>query len=38
VLVAESDRIEGWRNIGQGEAALFWIVVSPGAPTRNPRT
>lgn len=28
VLVADSDRIEGWRNLGQAEAVLFWIVVS----------
>lgn len=27
VLVASSDRVEGWRNIGQTEAALFWIVL-----------
>jgi transcriptional regulator with XRE-family HTH domain len=26
VLVAASDRVEGWRNIGQTEASLFWIV------------
>jgi transcriptional regulator with XRE-family HTH domain len=38
VLVADTDRIEGWRNIGQGEAVLFWIVLSSGAATRNPRT
>jgi transcriptional regulator with XRE-family HTH domain len=37
VLVADSDRIEGWRNIGQGDAVLFWIVMSP-ALTRNPRS
>jgi transcriptional regulator with XRE-family HTH domain len=29
VLVAASDRVDGWRNIGTGEAVLFWIVVSP---------
>ena len=28
VLVADSERIEGWRNLGQAEAVLFWIVVS----------
>lgn len=28
VLVADSDKVEGWRNIGQTEAMLFWIVVS----------
>jgi transcriptional regulator with XRE-family HTH domain len=32
VLVADSDRIEGWRNIGQTEAVLFWIVSRAGAP------
>jgi transcriptional regulator with XRE-family HTH domain len=26
VLVADSARIEGWRNLGQTEAVLFWIV------------
>jgi transcriptional regulator with XRE-family HTH domain len=29
VLVADSERIEGWRNLGQGEAVLFWIVIPP---------
>jgi transcriptional regulator with XRE-family HTH domain len=29
VLVADSERIAGWRNIGQTDAMLFWIVVSP---------
>jgi transcriptional regulator with XRE-family HTH domain len=29
VLVAQSETIETWRNIGQAEAMLFWIVV-PG--------
>jgi transcriptional regulator with XRE-family HTH domain len=37
VLVADSERIEGWRNIGQAEAVLFWIVSRAGAP-RSPRT
>ena len=27
VLVADSERIEGWRNLGQAEAVLFWIVI-----------
>ncbi len=27
VLVADSERVEGWRNMGQGEALLFWIVL-----------
>ncbi|MGO9821571.1 MAG: hypothetical protein ACLPTJ_13090 [Solirubrobacteraceae bacterium] len=38
VLVADSDRIEGWRNIGQTEAVLFWIVSSPAGPTRSSRS
>lgn len=37
VLVADSERVEGWRNIGQAEAVLFWIVVSPGGPTGSRR-
>jgi transcriptional regulator with XRE-family HTH domain len=28
VLVADSERVEGWRNLGQTEAVLFWIVIS----------
>ena len=28
VLVADSDRIAGWRNIGHSDATMFWIVVS----------
>jgi transcriptional regulator with XRE-family HTH domain len=36
VLVADSDRVEGWRNIGQSEAFLFWIVVSRGHSRRLP--
>ncbi|MGH2876242.1 MAG: helix-turn-helix domain-containing protein [Solirubrobacteraceae bacterium] len=28
VLVADSERVAGWRNIGQTEAILFWIVAS----------
>jgi transcriptional regulator with XRE-family HTH domain len=31
VLLADSERVEGWRNLGQGEALLFWIMF-PGAP------
>jgi transcriptional regulator with XRE-family HTH domain len=27
VLVAASERVEGWRNVGQTEAMLFWITV-----------
>ena len=36
VLVAESERVGGWRNLGQAEAVLFWIVM-PGAPSAHPR-
>ena len=35
VLVADSERIEGWRNLGQAEAVLFWI-VSLAARFRDP--
>jgi XRE family transcriptional regulator, regulator of sulfur utilization len=35
VLVADSERIEGWRNIGQGDAVLFWIVVAGAAHARQ---
>ncbi len=34
VLVAESVRVEGWRNIGRGQAALFWIVAARGRDSR----
>jgi transcriptional regulator with XRE-family HTH domain len=27
VLVADSRRVEGWRNLGQSDAVLFWIVT-----------
>jgi transcriptional regulator with XRE-family HTH domain len=27
VLVADSERVAGWRNLGQSEALLFWIVA-----------
>lgn len=29
VLVAESNRVEAWRNLGDREAVLFWIVILP---------
>jgi len=35
VLVADSDRVEGWRNLGQSEAVLFWIVVLPDGSLRG---
>ncbi len=37
VLVADSERVEGWRNLGQSEAVLFWIVTaqSRAAPFRR---
>ena len=36
VLVADSRRIERWRNLGQSDAMLFWIVIPPSlsAPGR----
>ena len=27
VLVADSEQVAGWRNLGQSEAVLFWIVT-----------
>ena len=30
VLVSRAERIEGWRNIGQTEAMLFWIIEPAG--------
>jgi hypothetical protein len=37
VLVADSGQIAGWRNLGQSEAVLFWIVIGPSraAPARG---
>jgi len=37
VLVADSDRVEGWRNLGNAEAVLFWIVIPAGAGPRAGR-
>jgi transcriptional regulator with XRE-family HTH domain len=34
VLVADSERVEGWRNLGQAEAVLFWIVIPPAVRIR----
>jgi quercetin dioxygenase-like cupin family protein len=34
VLVADSERVEGWRNLGQAEVMLFWIVIPPTARMR----
>lgn len=34
VLVANSERIVGWRNLGQTEAVLFWIVFPSSKPVR----
>jgi hypothetical protein len=38
VLVADSDRVEGWRNLAQSEAELFWIVVRPELTARSSRS
>lgn len=32
VLVAAANRIEGWRNIGQTDAMLFWLLLPAVAP------
>jgi transcriptional regulator with XRE-family HTH domain len=37
VLVGDSERVQGWRNLGQTDAVFFWIVVSPEASTGRPR-
>jgi len=37
VLVADSERVDGWRNLGSTEAVLFWIVVPPSAASRPGR-
>jgi transcriptional regulator with XRE-family HTH domain len=37
VLVADTERVEGWRNLGQTEAVLFWIVISSAIPLRPHR-
>jgi hypothetical protein len=29
VLLAESNRVEASRNLGESEAVLFWIVILP---------
>jgi transcriptional regulator with XRE-family HTH domain len=36
VLVADSERVEGWRNLGQTAGELFWIVFAStvGVPPR----
>jgi transcriptional regulator with XRE-family HTH domain len=38
VLVADSERVDGWRNIGHGEATLFWIVLSSLTAARPHRS
>ena len=37
VLVADAERVERWRNLGQSEALLFWIVISPAVELRPHR-
>jgi transcriptional regulator with XRE-family HTH domain len=34
-LVAESDRVDGWSNLGQTVAVAFWIVVGSPATLRS---
>jgi transcriptional regulator with XRE-family HTH domain len=38
VLVADSERVEQWRNIGHGEASLFWIILSRVSTDRPHRS
>jgi transcriptional regulator with XRE-family HTH domain len=37
VLVADGDRVTGWRNVGHGDAMLFWIAIPPVSPPRPHR-
>lgn len=37
VLVADTERVERWRNLGQSDALLFWIVISPEITLRPHR-
>ena len=37
ILVADSEQIDGWRNLGQAEAVLFWIVFE-GQPYHRAKT
>jgi transcriptional regulator with XRE-family HTH domain len=37
VLVADSERVERWRNVGHGDAQLFWIVLGQAGAARPPR-
>ena len=37
VLVADSEQVEAWRNLGQSEAVLFWIVALPARAAQLPR-
>ena len=36
VLVADGERVTGWRNVGHGDAMLFWIAL-PQAGAPRPR-
>jgi transcriptional regulator with XRE-family HTH domain len=38
VLVADSERVEQWRNVGHGDAQLFWIVLSQLSAARPHRS
>jgi transcriptional regulator with XRE-family HTH domain len=37
VLVAESERVEQWRNVGHGDALVFWIALASPVLSRPPR-
>lgn len=38
VLVADSERVRRWRNVGYGDARLFWIVFTRVGPPRPHRS
>ena len=35
VLVTDCDRLDGWRNLGQTDATLFWIIIANAPTTRT---
>jgi transcriptional regulator with XRE-family HTH domain len=38
VLVADSERVGAWRNVGSGDATLFWIVIARATADRPHRS
>ena len=38
VLIADSERVDRWRNLGNDKALLFWIVLAQVTPPRPHRS